>query len=438
MNIRDLFSTDICVRANAEKIFSTGQMVAILLIIIPAVCFMLDVSVLDTNVFLIARLSAFIPSFFFLVYSLTFASRTSYGLNVSGVLVMHLGINTMNAVIIYKIYTDPYMSVKLGFFSIFIACMTFILQIIVGKGIRRWLPATMIIPAFFLTVWMLTAGLPGNDLTTLSTYHFFLFIAVIISIMEDRLERKDLRSHIIEAERNKLELRNKCRTEFISNISHELRTPLNGIIGLHELLKETELNDEQKEYLNYARQCGYHLLEMINDLLDVNSLEERKITLKLEKVKLVDLAHDILRNFASVCKKDIEFIFQSDLDENTAVLTDPKRLRQVISNLISNAEKFTESGSITLSLKLNESTPEMLDVLFSVTDTGIGIPSEKIPFIFDRFYQVDNGLSRKYGGTGLGLAICRMIVDIMGGKIRCESTEGTGSRFYFSLKFFID
>lgn len=438
MNIRDLFSTDICVKVNAEKIFSTGQMVAAILLIIPSACFILDISVLDTRVFLIARLSAFIPALFFLVYSLTFGNRGSYGFNVSGVLIMHLGINTMNAIIIYKIYTDPYMPVKLGFFSIFMTCMTFILQIIVGKGIRRWLPVTMIVPAFFLTVWMLTSGLSKNDLAAFSTYHFFLFVAVIISIMEDRLERKDIRSHVIEAERNELELRNKCRSEFISNISHELRTPLNGIIGLHELLKETELTDEQKEYLNYARQCGYHLLEMINDLLDVNSLEERKITLKLEKVRLVDFTHDILKGFSSVCKKDIKFVFQSDLDANISVLTDPKRLRQVISNLISNAEKFTRSGSITLSLKLNESTSEMPDVLFSVTDTGIGIPSEKIPFIFDRFYQVDSGPSRKYGGTGLGLAICRMIVDIMGGKIRCESTEGSGSRFYFSLKFFTD
>lgn len=438
MKTDKVFFKDICINANSNKIISTGKIVAVLMTIIPIVCFGMEITILKTGGFLVPRLAAFLPAVMFLVYSLTIAYRVSGWVNAAGVLIMHMGINTMNAMLIYIIYTDSVFKGRFGVSSVFIACVTFILQIVVGKGIRRWLPLTMIVPGLFLTVGMFMSNLSAAELAVFSTYHFFLFIAVFLSIMEDRLERRDIRNRLIEIERNELELRNRCKNEFISNISHELRTPLNGIIGLHELLKETGLNDEQREYLSLARQCGYHLLEMINDLLDINSLEERKITLKLEKIKIIDFTRDILKGFSSVSKKDIKFIFKSSIDENTAVLTDPKRLRQVLSNLISNAEKFTKSGSIVLSVELKEKKSERIQLLFSVTDTGIGIPADKIPYIFDRFYQVDSGLARKYGGTGLGLAICRMIVEIMGGKIQCESIEGAGSRFYFSLEFFID
>ena len=424
------------IKANSENILSTGQLVSVLTILIVVPCFFAEIIVLDTGAFLWARSVAFFPAFLFLIYSKTIARNRSGSLHAFNILAVHLGFNIMNAIIIYKIHTATGFPNEFKSSSIISACITFMFQIILGTGIKRWIHITMVVPATVLTVAMIFADISKTALAVFSIYHIALLVAIIISIREDRLERKSYFNAQVEIERNSLKLQNKLRNEFISNVSHELRTPLNGIIGIHELLKETELTEEQKEYLSLARQCGFHLLDMINDLLDINCIEEKKITFKLEKVKLNIFAENIINGFSAVNKKDIEFVFSSNIKDDQEVLTDPKRLRQVITNLLSNAEKFTNSGSITLDLKIKDDSENKIDVLFSVIDTGIGIPQEKIPYVFNRFYQVDCGPAKKYQGTGLGLTISKMIVEMMDGKIWCKSVENKGSEFCFSLGFF--
>lgn len=438
MNIYSKEFTRTYIKENAGTILSTGQLVSVLTILIVVPCFFVEMVILDTRAFFFARFMALFPAVMFLIYSKTIAKGRSGSVHAFNILVVHLGFNIMNAIIIYKIHTGTGFANEFKSSSIISACITFMFQLIFGTGIKRWIHITMVIPATVLTVAMIGADVSKTALSVFSIYHISLLVAIIISIREDRLERRNYFNTQIEMERNNLKLQNKLRNEFISNISHELRTPLNGIIGIHELLKETELTAEQQEYLLLARQCGYHLLDMINDLLDVNCIDERKITFRLEKIKLKTLAEEIFNGFSAVNKKDIEFIFSSDVKDDTDVLADPKRLRQVITNLLSNAEKFTHSGRITLDMRIKEDAENRIEVLFSVIDTGIGIPAEKIPYVFDRFYQVNCGTSKKYQGTGLGLTISKMIVEMMGGKIWCKSVENKGSEFYFSLRFFKD
>lgn len=438
MDIYSRESNQAYIKENSDKILSTGYLVSALIILVVIPCFIAEMMILETRVFMFSRFTAFIPAILFLIYSKTIAKNKSGAVHTFNILAVHLSVNTMNAIIIYHIYTNPRFFNEFGTSAIVSAVITFIFQIVLGTGIKRWMPVTMIIPATVLTFAMVEADISQRGWVVFPVYHIALLISVIISIREDRLERKNYFNSLIEIERNNLKLQNKLRNEFISNISHELRTPLNGIIGIHELLKETELTEEQKEYLSLARQCGYHLLDMINDLLDINGMDEKKITFKLEKIKIKAFSEEILRSFSAVDKKGIEFVFSNEIQTDLEIITDPKRLRQVITNLLSNAEKFTNSGQITLSIKKIAQVENQIELLFAVTDTGIGIPAEKMPYIFDRFYQVNSGISRKYKGTGLGLAISKMIVEMMGGKIWCTSVENKGSEFYFSLKFFKD
>ncbi|OSM05949.1 putative Autoinducer 2 sensor kinase/phosphatase luxQ [Magnetofaba australis IT-1] len=223
---------------------------------------------------------------------------------------------------------------------------------------------------------------------------------------------------------------NQAKSDFLANMSHEIRTPMNVILGMGELLLEEEGNKQKRHYLKVVQSAGEALLTIINDILDLSRIEAGKMDIASEPVKVPELLGDVVSIFSLQAKKN-GLTLQAHTERGVPewTLSDRVRLKQVLINLVSNAMKFTDQGSVTLSVEpVGEGVYR-----FAVTDTGIGIPPEKQALIFSSFIQADSSVTRRFGGTGLGLAICKAILEHMEGRIGVESEEGQGSRFYFDL-----
>jgi PAS domain S-box-containing protein len=255
----------------------------------------------------------------------------------------------------------------------------------------------------------------------------------VLMMAQDTTEIKRLREELRQA-KEAVEIAYRVKNEFLANMSHEIRTPMNGIIGTIDLLCRTMLTPEQREYMETIRLSGDALLNVLNDILDFSKIESHEVGLEEHPFRIATCIEEIFELYAiQADQKNIDLVYWIDEKVPQVVIIDATRLRQVLVNLVSNAIKFTEQGEIYIVVTQASEKDGKVDLIFSIRDTGIGIPSDRLHRLFKPFSQVDSSSTRKYGGTGLGLAICSYTVDLLGGQIWVESTLAEGSTFRFTI-----
>ena len=259
-----------------------------------------------------------------------------------------------------------------------------------------------------------------------------VFIISLVNIEKQKKRENDL---LIAKEH--AQAQEKLKTNFIASVSHEIRTPMNSIIGFADLLKNTDDHTEKNEYIDIIRSSGQHLLNIINDIIDVSKIESGILNIKIQRININELFEELVGIYKSDTRLDLEkvkLIYQTALkNEDAFMITDGTRIRQILSNLLDNAVKFTSEGEIILGYEIIEDTEKETQIALFVKDTGIGIPRKEQELIFDRFHQVSEGDEIK--GSGLGLAIVDSLVKKIGGKIHLKSKKGEGSVFKFTIPF---
>lgn len=292
------------------------------------------------------------------------------------------------------------------------------------------------------------AGIP---LTTPDGYNIGTLCAIDHVCKELNENQRNALAIVAKHVINQLELRTKnieldtqkkiaeravsAKDSFLANMSHEIRTPLNAIIGFTDLLAQTTLDDVQKDYISNVQVAGENLLLIINDILDLSKIESGNLIIEAQPFNLKKTLKHVYNLLKVKVSKDIEFNLFLDADLPEIVVGDQGRLNQILVNLTGNAIKFTEEGEVTVSVKVVEETEEHYSLKFSVKDTGIGIPKDKLETIFERFKQAEESTTRKFGGTGLGLNIVKQLVELHGAEIQVKSKENRGSEFFFVFNY---